>query len=205
MTFNIQTLITVVLVILLGGAFGMNMIYLTNPDAPSSETISLKVFASIFDTIVVIFVVYQIIASRAYSDFELLISLFLLIVPLCLQLYLVFQNITIPSVYGIYAFASFNAIIRLFLLINVRCSGKNAAIPIIVQEVSRSARPASDAVKEVTGIDPQRVYANVMQTISNAFPNWRELADDEKDTIKSRIAKDVGKEPRQPREGGSRR
>jgi hypothetical protein len=118
-----------------------------------------------------------------------------------------------PAYQGLsYTFAVLNALVRLYILITVRCGSATSSIPDLIKQLSKevknsgqSADNVARAVKADLGSqssdipDPTQTW-NRVQSMAGA--DFKKISDPElAKTIKEQIQKALGVPPREPRGG----
>jgi hypothetical protein len=196
------TWLTVLGVALLGGSFGMNMIFLTT--AGGSERIGYQVGSAIINAAVVSYLAFNLIFYRPYyHQWQMILAISLLIIGLTIEIYFTSVPLT-PVTTGLaYTLAVLNAFARLYILIGVRCASAQSSIPGLVGEVVKAVQPVVEASKSVGKdlgtIDLQNIYSRVVQ--SPGILKWlNSLPQEEKDEQKTSIKQSIGLEPKPPRE-----
>jgi hypothetical protein len=157
-----------------------------------------------------------------YRPFESQIAIGLstlaLLVGFALEIYSTQFNVS-PAMQGVsYAFAGVNALVRLYLLISVRCGSYATSIPDAVKRLLDAAKidprlPGADKVAsavarevasqgdQVSTVDPQRLYGNIMSGLGSLIPD--DKRNEAKDAVKKGLGLPVGR-PQAP-QGGRRR
>jgi hypothetical protein len=197
------TILTVMGVILLGGSFGMNMIYLAS-DMQGANRTGLQVGSTAINTCVVAYLIFNIIYYRPYTEqWIMFLAGIVLVAGFMFEIY--FTVIPLDNVGSgfAYAVAVLNAIARLYILIGIRCSSAQSTIPGLVGEVVKAVKPAVEASKnvgrELGTMDLQNIYSRIVG--SPGIQRWfRELNEDERADQKMHLKQALGLEAKPPRE-----
>jgi hypothetical protein len=214
----LYSLFTALGVCLVGAGLAFQILYIENNQNDEINYLPHQVMSILTSSIVVSYLVFNLLFFRPWSSlFNIGISSFLLIVGLTLEIFFMQFNVT-PVTQGFaYAFAGLNALIRLFILISIRCGSYTSSIPEVLRkfldESSKVGMPSGEASKklaadlkaqadQVSDIDPAQLW-NKIQSMAGA--DFKKIPDpDLAKTIKDQIQKALGVPPRDPR-GGRRR
>jgi hypothetical protein len=196
-----HTFYTVGGVALLGSSFGMNMLYLNTKAEGSSRTLWQFGSATI-NTAIVCYLMFNIIFFRPYSsEIQMFLVGSLLLVGFILEVY--FTVVPLEQVGSGLAMALsvINAIIRLFVLVGIRCATAKSTIPGLVGDVVKAVKPVVEASRsvgrELGTIDMQNIYRKLMD--SPGIQKWLRdtKSDDERIERKNEIKASLGLEIRQ--------
>lgn len=205
-----SVLVTCLGIMILAGALALQILFLNaaDNDKQKGEYDDYQIPAAIMNVLVIMYLLFYIIYYRPYSSGGTIAFVsFLLIVGFIIEIYLSVYEQQYPGIIGTYFMVSLNAIIRLYLLVEIHCDKPLSTIPQVLQEAARvaavAAKPISDAAKPVgrdlATIDPERAYGNVLNAISQTLNSLgATLTDEQKTEMKSKIATAVGKTPKTP-------
>jgi len=211
------TLFTALGVCLIGAGLAFQILYIEHNQNDDLGYLPHQIVSIIFNTTVVLYLLFNLMVYRPFeSQIAIGASLVALLVGLALEIYSTQFSVS-PAMQGAsYAFAGVNALVRLYLLISVRCGSYTTSIPDAVKKLLDAARvdpklPGADKVanavaKEVAAqgaqasdVDPQRLYQNIMSGLGSLVPD--DKRNEAKDAVKRGLGLPVGK----PQQGGRRR
>lgn len=199
-----QTWFTVAGVLLLGGAFGLQILYLmsqqNDDDDKSKGTLDFQVPGAIMNGLVVVYLMSSIAFYRPYSGkYAVVGSIFLLIAGLMGEIYLTFYEPNMPGAIGTYFILSVNVLIRLYLLVDIHCDSPLTTVPGLLNQITQPIIEASRPVgKELEKIDISNIYQKVLNSIGplregKPVEQWIET--------KERLREALGMAPRQQQAG----
>jgi len=211
------TLFTALGVCLIGAGLAFQILYIEHNQNDDLGYLPHQIVSIIFNTTVVLYLLFNLMVYRPFeSQIAIGASLVALLVGLALEIYSTQFSIS-PTMQGAsYAFAGVNALVRLYLLISVRCGSYTTSIPDAVKKLLDAARvdpklPGADKVanavaKEVAAqgaqasdVDPQRLYQNIMSGLGSLVP------DDKRNEAKDAVKRGLGLPVGRPQQGGRRR
>jgi len=200
--FTLNILLTVFMTILIGVSFSLNTISLYSYPHRSDQQSFIdntieRVFAGVCSGIVSIYLIIELVRTRGLSDIVIFLGSMLLIVSLIIELYVsyspptdqTFMGLTYPSI-GIFT------VIRLFLLIRLRCGGNTFTAAVI-----NAAKPISEATRDVgkqlenIGKPPGQIFGEIWN-MSEIREMLGKFDDEDKATLRAKLEKAVGKTPR---------
>jgi len=194
MTKTTHLILTVVGVIALGGAFGLNIMYLTLQDKPKSAQISMGTFGSLINLAVVLGLMYTIFIDEPFREkWKIALLLSILFIGLLVEFWLLTLDPEFASQTSVSAYIvlCLNTIVRLFILISARCN--TTVIETVVQA-------ASEAGKDLSTIELNNVWSKSISLFDNTLKSTTKT-DEEKLELMNKFRAAFGKEPRLPREG----
>jgi hypothetical protein len=211
------TLFTALGVCLIGAGLAFQILYIEHNQNDDLGYLPHQIVSIIFNTTVVLYLLFNLMVYRPFeSQIAIGASLVALLVGLALEIYSTQFSVS-PAMQGAsYAFAGVNALVRLYLLISVRCGSYTTSIPDAVKKLLDAARvdpklPGADKVanavaKEVAAqgaqasdVDPQRLYQNIMTGLGSLVP------DDKRNEAKDAVKRGLGLPVGRPQQGGRRR
>ena len=197
---------TVFGVILIGAALALSIIYIQNYQSNDETYFGFQIGSVLMSTFIVLYIVVTIAFFRPYTSFAYTFgSCALLVGGLAAEIIVDQVTPSSQSKYvGLYMLAAINSIIRLFLLIQVRCDEPLTSIGDLLTRIKRDSEkvgaPAKDILKEISGplstMDPYK--------ISNDIGNKLGSIDlgDKRGQVKDAIREALGLPPKQ--KGGHR-
>jgi len=210
------TAFTAVGVCLIGAGLAFQILYIEHNQNDELGYLPHQIVSIIFNTVVVVYLLFNLMIYRPFeSQIAIGVSTLALLVGFALEIYSTQFSVS-PAMQGVsYAFAGINALVRLYLLISVRCGSYATSIPDAVKKLLDAAKvdprlPGADKVaaavaKEVTAqgsqvaeIDPQRLYQSIMSNLGSLLP------DDKRNEAKDAVKKGLGLPTGRP-QGGRRR
>lgn len=210
------TAFTAVGVCLIGAGLAFQILYIEHNQNDDLGYLPHQIVSIIFNTVVVVYLLFNLMIYRPFeSQIAIGLSTLALLVGFALEIYSTQFSIS-PAMQGVsYAFAGVNALVRLYLLISVRCGSYATSIPDAVNKLLAAAKvdprlPGADKVaaavaKEVTAqgaqvadVDPQRLYQSIMSNLGSLVP------DDRRNEAKDAVKKGLGLPTGRP-QGGRRR
>jgi hypothetical protein len=185
-----STWFTTIGILLLGAAFGLQILYVLAAEAKeSTERIEeYQIPAGIINGIVVVYILYSLLYYRPYgSKMGILISLFLLIGGTIAEIYLSVYEKNMPDAIATYFMLGFNILVRLYLIIDVQCETPLTSIPELVGQL---AKPIVEAMPSpppppapiAPPVDLMPLYGRVIQAITDlrgdrSDEQWRAVKD----------------------------
>ena len=197
-------------IMILAGALALQILFLNAADneGGKGDYQQYQIPAAIMNALIVIYLLFYIIYYRPYSSGSIIALVsFVLVVGYITETYLSVYEQQYPNIIGTYFVVTVNAIIRLYMLVQVHCDKPLTSIPRVLEEAARvatvAAKPIADASrpvgKELATIDPERAYGNVLNAISQTLNAvGATLTDEQKTEMKTRVANAVGKTPKTP-------
>jgi hypothetical protein len=210
------TAFTALGVCLIGAGLAFQILYIEHNQNDELGYLPHQIVSIIFNTVVVIYLLYNMMFFRPFeSPIAIGVSTMALLVGFALEIYSTQFSVS-PAMQGVsYAFAGVNALVRLYLLISVRCGTHATSIPLVIQKYLEASKTnpnlppidkfSKDLAKEVASqgdqvaaIDPKRAYDNIMNGLSSLG-----IPDDKRGEAKDFFRKAVGYS--KPPQGGRRR
>ena len=205
-----SVIITCLGIMILAGALALQILFLNAADneGGKGDYQQYQIPAAIMNALIVIYLLFYIIYYRPYTSGSIIALVsFVLVVGYITETYLSVYEQQYPNIIGTYFVVTVNAMIRLYMLVQVHCDKPLTSIPRVLEEAARvatvAAKPISDASrpvgKDLATIDPERAYGNVLNAISQTLQSvGATLTDEQKVEMKSKIASAVGKTPKIP-------
>jgi len=201
-------------VCLIGGGLALQILYVEHHINDTEQTyIPLHDGSIILNTLVVCYLLFSLMYYRPYSsDMSMAVAVLSLLSGLAMEIYFS-QFGESPALQALsYTFAVLNALVRLYILITVRCGSATSSIPDLIKQLSKevknsgqSADNVAKAVKADLGAqssdvpDPTQIW-NRVQSMAGA--DFKKIPDPElARAIKDQIQKALGVPPREPRGG----
>ena len=200
-------------VCLIGGGLALQILYIENYQNDFQNYLPHQFASIILNTLVVCYLLFSLMYYRPYSsDMSMAIAVLSLLIGLAMEIYSTQFDET-PVYQGLsYTFAALNALVRLYILITVRCGSATSSIPDLIKQLSKevknsgqSADNVARAVKADLGSqssdipDPSLLW-NRVQSMAGA--DFKKIPDPElAKAIKEQIQKALGVPPREPRGG----
>jgi len=194
-------------VCLIGTGLALQILYIENYQ-DNFDTYLPHQFASLgINTLIVCYLMFVIVFYRpSNSSVAIAGTVMLLLIGLMAEIYANQFEATPTAKVFEYLIAGVNALIRLYILISVRCDQALTTIPQLIKavpEVAKSVgKPVTEVVRDVGAqaqdIDLNRLYGNVMSGLGSIVPEERK--NDARDIVK----KALGLPPR-VQQGGRRR
>jgi hypothetical protein len=211
------TAFTALGVCLIGAGLAFQILYIEHNQNDDLGYLPHQIVSIIFNTVVVVYLLFNLMIYRPFeSQIAIGVSTLALLVGFALEIYSTQFSVS-PAMQGVsYAFAGVNALVRLYLLISVRCGTYATSIPDAVNRLLAAAKvdprlPGADKVaaavaKEVTAqgdqvaaIDPQRLYQSIMSNLGSLLP------DEKRNEAKDAVKKGLGLPTGRPQQAGRRR
>jgi len=211
------TAFTALGVCLIGAGLAFQILYIEHNQNDELGYLPHQIVSIIFNTVVVVYLLFNLMIYRPFeSQIAIGVSTLALLVGFALEIYSTQFSVS-PAMQGVsYAFAGVNALVRLYLLISVRCGTYATSIPDAVNRLLAAAKvdprlPGADKVaaavaKEVTAqgdqvaaIDPQRLYQSIMSNLGSLLP------DEKRNEAKDAVKKGLGLPTGRPQQAGRRR
>jgi hypothetical protein len=203
-----QTWFTVVGILLLGGAFGLQILYLMsqeNSDADKTKsTEEFQVPAGIMNLLVVVYLMSTMMFYRPYSNKYVVVgSIFFLIAGLMGEIYLTVYLTQLPDAISSYLVLALNVLFRLYLLVDIHCESPLTTVPGLLSQITQpiveAARPVG---KELEKMDMNNIYQKVLGSLGalregKSLEQWTETKD--------RLKEALGIPPRERQQAGRRR
>lgn len=192
---------TVVGVITLGGAFGLNILYLTLQDKPQPDQITMGTFGGIFNVAVVFWLIWIIIFKNPYAaKWKSAAIISALLIGWVVEVYFLASDPEFNTKYSMFSYGilSLNTILRLVVLISVRCNTT------VVQTVIKTATAAATA--DSTGLDMSKIWDRAFGQYNTLLRDSGKTEDERLELVNKfrGIFNMPPKEPRPVREGGRR-
>lgn len=201
-------------VCLIGGGLALQILYIEHHINDTDQTyIPHQIASIILNTLVVCYLLFSLMYYRPYSsDMSMAAAVLSLLSGLAMEIYFS-QFGESPALQALsYTFAIVNALVRLYILITVRCGSATTSIPDLIKQLSKevknsgqSADNVARAVKADLGAqstdvpDPSLLW-NRVQSMAGA--DFKKIPDPElAKAIKDQIQKALGVPPREPRGG----
>ena len=200
-------------VCLIGGGLALQILYIENYQNDFQNYVPHQFASIILNTLVVCYLLFSLMYYRPYSsDMSMAAAVLALLIGLAMEIYST-QFDESPTLQGLsYTFAVLNALVRLYILITVRCGSATSSIPDLIKQLSKevknsgqSADNVARAVKADLGAqstdvpDPSLLW-NRVQSMAGA--DFKKIPDPElAKAIKDQIQKALGVPPREPRGG----
>jgi hypothetical protein len=206
-------------VCLIGAGLAFQILYIEHNQNDDLGYLPHQIVSIIFNTVVVLYLLFNLMVYRPFeSQIAIGGSLLALLAGFAMEIYST-QFTVSPAMQGVsYAFAGINALVRLYLLISIRCGSYTTSIPDAVKRLLDAAKvdprlPGADKVAsavarevasqgaQVSEVDPQRLYGNIMSGLGSLIPE--DKRNEAKDAVKKGLGLPVGR-PQAP-QGGRRR
>lgn len=200
-------------VCLIGGGLALQILYIEHHINDEQNYIPHQIASIILNTLVVCYLLFSLMYYRPYSsDMSMAAAVLTLLTGLAMEIYFA-QFGESPALQALsYIFAVANALLRLYILITVRCGSATSSIPDLIKQLSKevknsgqSADNVARAVKADLGAqssdvpDPSLLW-NRVQSMAGA--DFKKISDPElTKAIKDQIQKALGVPPREPRGG----
>jgi hypothetical protein len=213
------TMFTALGVCLIGAGLAFQILYIEHNQNDELGYLPHQIVSIIFNTTVVLYLLFNLMVYRPFeSQMAIGGSLLALLAGFAMEIYST-QFTVSPAMQGVsYAFAGINALVRLYLLISIRCGSYTTSIPDAVKRLLDAAKvdprlPGADKVAsavarevasqgaQVSEVDPQRLYGNIMSGLGSLIPE--DKRNEAKDAVKKGLGLPVGR-PQAP-QGGRRR
>ena len=213
------TMFTALGVCLIGAGLAFQILYIEHNQNDDLGYLPHQIVSIIFNTVVVLYLLFNLMVYRPFeSQIAIGGSLLALLAGFAMEIYST-QFTVSPAMQGVsYAFAGINALVRLYLLISIRCGSYTTSIPDAVKRLLDAAKvdprlPGADKVAsavarevasqgaQVSEVDPQRLYGNIMSGLGSLIPE--DKRNEAKDAVKKGLGLPVGR-PQAP-QGGRRR
>ena len=188
---------TVFGVIMIGAALALSVVYIQNYQKDDKTYFGFQIGSVMMSTFIVLYVVVTIAFFRPYTSFAYTFgSCALLVGGLATEI--IFDQATPDNdgkTVGLYMLAGLNALIRLFLLIQVRCDEPLTSISDVLNRIKRDSEKVGAPVKEVIkqvgpsleSIDVNRLVGQYESALSKT-----ELSADEKAERRTRFRDTLG-------------
>ena len=213
-------------VILIGTGLALQVLYIENDISKEDSDhtyLPMQIASILINSLVVVYLLISITFYRPYdTNFALFGSITALLLGLVGEIYLTnFKEDTTGQGFA-YFFAAINALVRLYLLIAVRCNSYLTTIPGLVNELARQTKNSGQSADKVVStvskelgaqgaqlatIDPENIKNNLFGQVNNdwlALLRTSSLSEEEKTKLNDRFKMRFGKAPR-PSEGGRKR
>jgi len=211
------TAFTALGVCLIGAGLAFQILYIEHNQNDDLGYLPHQIVSIIFNTVVVVYLLFNLMIYRPFeSQIAIGVSTLALLVGFALEIYSTQFSVS-PAMQGVsYAFAGVNALVRLYLLISVRCGSYATSIPDAVKKLLEAAKvdprlPGADKVAaavakevsaqgdQVAAIDPQRLYQSIMSNLGSLLP------DEKRNEAKDAVKKGLGLPTGRPQQAGRRR
>jgi hypothetical protein len=203
---------TVFGILLIGAALAMSVIYIQQYENNEQTYYGFQIASVGVSSLIVLYIIVTIAFFRPYNNFAYMFATSLLLVA-GLALEIVFDQLTLDNegkIVGVYMLAGVNALLRLFLLIQVRCDEPLTTIGELIKQAekvaSKTGQPVKDVAKQIAGplatVDPQNAWKKFSEVLGSL-----KLVDDE--TVNRDIKNKIKDETRNkvfdlPARGGRR-
>jgi type III secretory pathway component EscU len=200
-------------VCLIGGGLALQILYIENYQNDFQNYVPHQFASIILNTLVVCYLLFSLMYYRSYSsDMSMAVAVLALLIGLAMEIYST-QFDESPTLQGLsYTFAVLNALIRLYILITVRCGSATSSIPDLIKQLSKevknsgqSADNVAKAVKADLGAqssdipDPTQTWNRIQSMVGADF---KKIPDAElAKSIKDQIQKALGLPPKEPKGG----
>jgi hypothetical protein len=198
-------------VILIGIGMACQILYIdleengnTNPN--SATSLMFQYGALVVNTSVVIYLLFVLMYYRPFDNpITLILFTGFLIGGMALELYLISFDITDRNAkIGEYLLTAFNVLLRLYLLIAVRCNSALTSIPQLMRVIPKVAEKAGTTTSQVVraigaeaaGVDPNQLFQQIMSNMGG-------FINEEKKGEAREAARRIAGLP--PKQGGRRR
>jgi hypothetical protein len=189
--------VTVFGVILVGAALALSVIYIQQYENSEDKYYGFQVGSVLTSTVVVGYIVVMIAYWRPYNSFAYTLAACTLLV-LGLALEVVFDQWSLDNTgkfFGAYSLAGMNALLRLFFLIQVRCSEPLTTVGDLIRQAEKIAaktgQPAKELVKQVAAPLSTVAPENLLQKVREAIGSVQVDDTDEKGKALKRSIKDA--------------
>jgi hypothetical protein len=199
------TAFTAVGVCLIGAGLAFQILYIEHNQNDDLGYLPHQIVSIIFNTVVVIYLLFNMMFYRPFeSPLSIGVATMALLIGFALEIYSTQFSVS-PAMQGAsYAFAGLNAIIRLYLLISVRCGSYASSIPDLIRSIPKVAEKSGISTNQVlkdigaqaSDVDPQRLYGNIMSGLGSLIP------DDKRAEAKDAVKKGLGLPVGRPQQGG---
>lgn len=202
------TFFTALGVCLIGTGLALQVLYIERYEETSNWSYA-QIVSLTLNTLVVCYIMFMMMFYRPFNDqLQIALSSMALLIGLSLEMYST-QLETTPSLkIFMYFLSGFNALIRLYLLISVRCDKPLSTVSKIIEavpEVAKSiGKPVQDVVKDIgaqaSNVDFGNVYNKFLDILRKA-----DITDEEKLKRNNDFRALWGKTPLEPKTQGGRR
>lgn len=204
-------------VCLIGVGLALQILYIENHINDDNNYLPHQLASIAINTLVVCYLLFTIMFYRPYSSpLSMGAALIGLLGGLAIEI-TTSQWAETPAIQGLsYTFAGINALIRLYILISVRCDQYLTTIPNLVNQIVKQSKETGQSVDKVVStvstelksqgeqlstVDPMRLYQNVMSNLGSVISD---LPEDKKNAARDAVRKAVGAPPRNT-QGGRKR
>ena len=206
---------TILGICFIGAALALELLYIKN-DQNTDEYLPHQIAAIVMDTVLVGYLLSFLMYYRPYNDaVQTGVVTMMLIIGLGLEIFLTQMEITPSITYSSYIIASFNALFRLYVFIQMRCNSPLTSIPALIKGIVNTSQNTGTSVSETLkavavplgGIDIDNAYRSSMNIINDIL-NKSQLLPEQRIASRNKLKEVFGKsEQKQPVEvdGGRRR
>jgi hypothetical protein len=198
----------------IGAALAFQLVYIKN-NQNTDEYFPHQVASVVMDTIVVGYLLSFLMYYRPYnSPYQTGAITMLLIIGLGLEIFSTQWELNMAGTIGGYMLAASNALLRLFVFVQMRCDTPLSTIPDLIAEIAAVAETTgmtvADTVKAATvplgSIDIDNAYRSTMRLLNETL-NKVQLPQEEKDITRTKMRDVFGKGEHKPPQavGGRRR
>ncbi len=166
-------------VILIGIGLACQVLYIDLEEGykPSNDPTSqmFQYGALVVNTTVVVYLIFVLMYYRPFDNpITLALSTIFLIGGMALELYLISFNISDSNAkIGEYFLTAFNVLLRLYLLIAVRCNSALTSIPQLMRAIPKVAEKTGTTTNQVVraigaeaaGVDPNQLFQQIMSNM----------------------------------------
>ena len=197
---------------MIGGALALQILYIKN-NQNTDAYLPHQVSAVVMDTLVVVYLMFVVAFYRPYNNpIQAGIAVSLLIIGLGVEIFFTQFELNVATTWLSYFLAATNSMIRLFILVQVRCNSSASTIAELTREIIQTAKATGTPVAEtakaaaapLVSIDPQNIWLPFTSALSNLTLDADPVKDREiKSKLKDETRTKVFGLP--PRERGGRR
>ena len=199
-------------VALVGTGLALQVLYIQNdinkPDNDQSY-MTMQIGSILINSLIVAYLLTSISFFRPYeSAYKIGFTVIILLLGLAAEIYLTNFRETDYEIFLSYSFAGINALLRLYLLISIRCDKPLSTIESIINAVPQVAKNAGKPVQEVvrdigaqaSNVDFNNVYNKFLDILRKT-----DLTDEERLRKNNDFRALWGKTPLEPKTQGGRR
>lgn len=137
-------------VCLIGGGLALQILYIENYQNDFQNYLPHQFASIILNTLVVCYLLFSLMYYRPYSsDMSMAAAVLTLLIGLAMEIYST-QFDESPVYQGLsYTFAVLNALVRLYILITVRCGSATTSIPDLIKQLSREVKNSGQSADNV--------------------------------------------------------
>lgn len=202
----LYTFFTAFGVILIGTGLALQILYVERYEETENWGFA-QIGSLTINTLVVCYIMFMIMFYRPFErEMSVALSAVGLLAGLALEIYSTqIETNNVTKIFS-YMLSACNALIRLYLLISVRCDKYLTTVSQLIEAVPQVAKsvgkPVQDVVKDVGAqaqeVDLNRLYGNVMSGLGSIVP------EDKKNEVRDIVKKSLGLPPRVQQAGRRR-